>query len=320
MTVTRKEFLQLLGCLTGGLAVVQVDRGSVLGLAKALDDLGGGLGSYCRGHDYRCEYPGLYREDEDTKPTPIASPDETPQSDDGVISPQESERIFAELGAFNEIGLRSFSFDEGKYSSLKRQIAQPEWTSKNRHLPIVIPKEILNRPGERSPQALMRVIDYTGFGTPRYVSGTGERASMCNIAAWDWSRALQVHLPHWIGETEMSASMLFRWISHSQAGGIYGEGWQPVDATAAQLLANRGIPVFALVESPNPGRHGHVALVYPVPEVTRTPLGQVAPTFASVRNGRRTGSNGIMGLQSAFRSYRPTYFVHKIDFIVDLQS
>jgi hypothetical protein len=135
---------------------------------------------------------------------------------------------------------------------------------------------------------------------------------MCNIAAWDWSRALQVHLPHWIGATEMSANMLFRWISQPQAGGIYGEGWQPIKQKAAQLLANRGIPVFALVENSTPGRHGHVCMVYPSP--TKNP--DVEPLFASVSNGRSRGGNGIKSLSNTFRWRSPTYFVHKLDFIV----
>jgi hypothetical protein len=139
---------------------------------------------------------------------------------------------------------------------------------------------------------------------------------MCNIAAWDWSRALQVHLPHWMGETELSTNMLFRWISHPEAGGVRGEGWQSINATVAQLLANLGIPVFALAQNPNPARRGHVALVYPKDPIVRSWSGDIEPTFASVSNGRRWGSNGIKGLNSTFRRLSPTYFVHKIDFVV----
>lgn len=226
------------------------------------------------------------------------------------ISP--GERILNEVGYFNEGSTKYFVFDENKYSSSKRKLAPSEWSATNRHLPIKIDPSVINKPGERSPEALKRVVEYTQFHNPRYVAAPGEWVTMCNIAAWDWSRALQVHLPHWIGETEMSANMLFRWISHPQAGGIHGEGWQPVNARAAQLLANRGIPVFALVENTTPRRHGHVCMVYP--SLSNDP--DVEPIFATVSNGRSRAGNGIKSLRNTFRWRAPTYFVHKIDFIL----
>jgi hypothetical protein len=220
------------------------------------------------------------------------------------------------IGRFSEISPRYYVFDENKYSQSKRKLEPAEWKTTNRHMPIKIEPSAINKPGERSPEAIKRVVDYTQFHNPRYVAASGERVTMCNIAAWDWSRALQVHLPHWIGETEMSANMLFRWISHPQAGGIYGEGWQPVNARAAQLLANRGIPVFALSENPNPRRHGHVCMVYP--SLTDNP--DLEPYFATVANGRTRGGNGIKTLRNTIRSLTPTYFVHKLDFIVYQES
>jgi hypothetical protein len=225
-------------------------------------------------------------------------------------------RELDKIGRFSEISPRHFVFDENKYSSPKRKLPPAEWSDINRHIPIKIDLEVINKPGERSPAAIKRVVDYTQFNNPRYVAARGERVTMCNIAAWDWSRALQVHLPHWIGETEMSANMLTRWISHPQAGGTYGEGWQPIKARAAQLLANRGVPVFALAENPNPRRHGHVCMVYP--SLTNDPA--VEPYFASVANGRSLGGNGIKTLRNTFRWLKPTYFVHKLDFIVHQNS
>lgn len=227
-----------------------------------------------------------------------------------------SVRLLAKLGAFNATSPDRFQFDEGKYGPRLREIERPEWKATNRHLPIAIPSEVRNRPGERSPEALAAVVAYTGFEHPRYVAQPGERASMCNIAAWDWSRGLQVHLPHWMGETEMSANMLARWIAQPGAGGVYGEGWQPVDARAAQLLADRGVPVFALAENPSPGRHGHVALVYPREPEDRALAGAGTPVFATVKSGRGRRSNGIMGLSSAFRWLAPSYYVHRSDFVV----
>lgn len=228
----------------------------------------------------------------------------------------EGERLLEDVGYFNDISPESFVFDEKKYSPSKRQLDPSEWDRTNRHLPIKIDPDVINKPGQRSPQAVKRVVEYTQFYHPRYVAGPGERATMCNIAAWDWSRALQVHLPHWIGGTEMSANMLFRWISHPQAGGIYGEGWQPVKVQAAKLLANRGIPVFALAENTVKGRHGHVAMVYPAGSSLKLNYQGAGPNFATVNNGRSHGGNGIKNLQETFRRLRPTYFVHKDDFVL----
>lgn len=232
-------------------------------------------------------------------------------------SAPESDRELEKIGYFNDISSKSYFFDEHKYSTPKRKLERSEWDHTNRHLPIKIDPDVINKPGQRSPQALRRVVTYTPFNSPRYVSAPGERVTMCNIAAWDWSRALSLHLPHWIGETEMSANMLFRWISHKQAGGIYGEGWQPVKPRVAQLLANRGIPVFALAENPTPRRHGHVALVYPDDRANDDSAGLY---FATVNNGRTRGGIGIKSLGNTFRRLRPTYFVHKDDFIIYRES
>jgi hypothetical protein len=228
----------------------------------------------------------------------------------------EAERILNEIGYFTEITPEDFVFDENKYSQLKRQLAPADWDATTRHLPIKIDPTVINKPGERSPEALRQVVAYTTFDTPRYVATRGERVTMCNIAAWDWSRALRVHLPHWIGETEMSANMLFRWISHPQAGGIYGEGWQPVSRRAAQLLADLGVPVFALAENSVPGRHGHVALVYPKKQLEGEKQSGDGLYFASVNNGRSRSGNGIKSFGNTFRRLKPTYFVHKSDFVV----
>lgn len=234
----------------------------------------------------------------------------------GLVDGSKGLNELEKIGRFSEITPRYYIFDENKYSSPKRKLPPAEWKTTNRHIPIKIDPEVINKPGERSPAAIKQVIDYTQFNNPRYVAASGERVTMCNIAAWDWSRALQLHLPHWIGETEMSANMLFRWISHPQVGGVYGEGWQPVKQNAAQLLANRGIPVFALAENAVPGRHGHVSLVYPNISTLRENNNNVGPLFATVNNGRSRGGNGIKTLQNTFRWMNPTYFVHKNDFIV----
>jgi hypothetical protein len=308
MDLSRREFVKLIGSLVGGWAI-SLPEGSDLGkIVKTWNALSTHTG------------PNVADDSTETyhlNPSRTMNPEnEFLYRERGPATDSKDLRVLQKVGHFSEISPRYYVFDENKYSSSKRKLAPSEWKSTNRHLPIKIEPSVINKPGERNPEALKRVVEYTQFHNPRYVAAPGERVTMCNIAAWDWSRALQVHLPHWIGETEMSANMLFRWISHPQAGGTYGEGWQPVNARVAQLLANRGIPVFALSENPNPRRHGHVCMVYP--SLTDNP--DLEPYFATVANGRTRGGNGIKTLHNTFRWLTPTYFVHKLDFIVYQES
>ncbi len=298
MNLSRREFIKLMGSLVGGWAIALPGQSNLRKLVSTHAD------------------PTVADDLADSHPVNLS-----PIRDEVKEIFYRRERLAADskdlgelekIGRFSEISSRYYVFDENKYSSSKRKLPPSEWKATNRHMPIKIDPQVINKPGERSPEAIKRVVEYTQFNTPRYVAARDERVTMCNIAAWDWSRALQVHLPHWIGETEMSANMLFRWVSHPQAGGVYGEGWQPIPARAAQLLANRGVPVFALAENPDPRRHGHVCMVYP--SLTNDPA--VEPYFASVANGRSRGGNGIKTLRTTFRWLKPTYFVHKLDFIV----
>jgi hypothetical protein len=310
MGISRREFLSLLGSLIGGW-VLTMPKSSYFGeMGRMLDKIND-LTEFRDIPDPEAGDGGADR----ARLNPSASAGTEGGSvrwRREIMNIPESERILNEIGHFNDIAPKSFVFDENKYSPPKHKLELSEWSATNRHLPIKIDLRVLNKPGKRSPQALKSVVEYTQFNSPRYVAAPGERITMCNIAAWDWSRALQLHLPHWIGETEMSANMLFRWVSHPQAGGIYGEGWQPVNPRAAQLLTNRGIPVFALAENSAPRRHGHVALVYP----TQASDLNAELYFATVNNGRSHGGNGIKNLRDTFRRLRPTFFVHKNDFVV----
>lgn len=300
MTIDRREFLNLTGSLMGGWVLTWIKPVKKWNLERSLIEMSDLAERLER---YSTEGWEAHHGDTDfLVPGNESSP---------AIEPE-----LEEIGHFNPISPTAYAFDENKYSPSKRKIEPSQWGRTNRHLPIRIDPSVINKPGERSPQALQRVVDYIPFNGPRYVAAAGERVSMCNIAAWDWSRALQLHLPHWIGETEMSANMLYRWISHPQAGGIYGEGWQPVEANAARLLANWGIPVFALAENTRPGRHGHVAMVYPGKLLSQEDDGDWI-YFATVTNGRSRGGNGIKRLGNTFRNLKPTYFVHKIDFILN---
>lgn len=317
MGLSRREFLKLIVSLMGGWAVTipkPYSLGELVRISDEMDDLR--VQGEIHGAEDREAQDGDAERRILNSSTERGSERNNALGESGISTNPEDERVLKEIGYINEISPQSFAFDENKYSPPKRQLEPSEWDTTNRHLPIKIDPSVINKPGERSPQAIKRVVEYTPFLNPRYVAAPGKRVTMCNIAAWDWSRALQVHLPHWIGETEMSANMLFRWISHPQAGGLYGEGWQSVQARSAQLLANRGIPVFALAENSKPRRHGHVALVYPENLVSWANNLDVGPYFVSVNNGRSHGGNGIKNLRNTFRWLTPSYFVHKIDFIV----
>ncbi len=308
-----------MGCVAGGVVTgwpVSPAGGKIARLLVGVDDLDDLICRVEAGQEQVIKtHPALPETASEAPKVVEASAEPTPAPAAKEPTLPDPDQVLAEIGAFPAPPARPAHFDEGKYAPLKRQLEPSEWTQHNRHLPIKLDPALVNRPGERSPAALEGAVAYTPFNSPRYVSQPGERASMCNIAAWDWSRLLQVHLPHWMGDTEMSANMLFRWISNPQAGGAQGEGWQPLPADAAQFLANRGVPVFALAENPAPGRHGHVALVYPVEPVKLTYRGRVEPYFATVTNGR-WGRNGIKPLSGTFRRFRPTYYVHKSDFVV----
>jgi hypothetical protein len=319
MSLSRREFLNIMGCLAGGVVTgwpPSLAAGKLSRFLMGVEDLEELI---CRLETAQAQppepVPALAEMD---PPGPEfveqpAAPAQEPSPDRPSLP--DPDQVLAEIGAFPAPPSRPVRFDEHKYSPPKRQLEPSEWSATNRHLPVRLDPQRINAPGERSPAALESAVAYIPFRSPRYVAQPGERVSMCNIAAWDWSRLLQVHLPHWMGDTEMSANMLFRWISNPQAGGALGEGWQPLPADAAQFLANRGVPVFALAENPSPGRHGHVALVYPAEPLKLSYRGRVEPDFATVTNGRWS-RNGIKPLSSTFRRLKPAYFVHRSDFIV----
>jgi hypothetical protein len=56
-------------------------------------------------------------------------------------------------------------------------------------------------------------------------------------------------------------------------------------------------------------------MVYPNKNLTGSP-DDASVYFASVANGRSGGGNGIKKLESTFRWLKPTFFVHKVDFIL----
>jgi len=302
MTTSRREFLKLFSSLVGGWALFTPMPSILRHTARKLVEMS----------DLISDDSPFNVDVIDTPGGGVSNPSKSSNTSTSV----DDENVLDEFGYINPIAPLGFVFDDNKYSPKKPKIMPSDWDTHNRHLPIYIKQHVINKPGERNPEALKRVVAYTPFNSPRYVAAPGERVTMCNIAAWDWSRALQLHLPHWIGDTEMSANMLFRWISHSQAGGIYGEGWQPVPERAVRPLAQIGIPVFALAENPTPGRHGHVAMAYPKYETYVTSKHDPGIYLASVNNGRRGSGNGIKHLRDTFKYLSPTFFVHKHDFIV----
>jgi hypothetical protein len=61
-------------------------------------------------------------------------------------------------------------------------------------------------------------------------------------------------------------------------------------------------------------------LVYPDIMLSQDDQMVGGPYFATVNNGRWRGGNGIKNLEGTFRRFKPTYFVHKVDFILHRES
>jgi len=131
------------------------------------------------------------------------------------------------------------------------------------------PKPIteVNAPGERSPEALVQVLEALGVETdPRY-RAEGPR-TWCNIANWDATRALGCEVPHWIGldgapakvgmGRELNANGSILWLR--AMGPRYG--WRKAPEHLARVLAGEGKPVIVAWEN-KAGGSGHVAMLLP---------------------------------------------------------
>ena len=118
----------------------------------------------------------------------------------------------------------------------------------------------------RSAADLAAVIDSADVEHhARYQPGSGE--TWCNVALWDWTRALGCEIPHWVGEPphrhELNANGVCLWLRTTGAR----EGWTRAGAAEARDHAARGGVAVAVWEDPD--GHGHVAILRPCADEIR---------------------------------------------------
>ncbi len=141
-------------------------------------------------------------------------------------------------------------------------------TNQKPWIPIDAP--VQGKPGDRDPRLYEAAINQFGVeNNPRYTAyQQGKGDTYCNIFMWDVTRSMGAEIPHWVdaqgnpgvvgqGNRELDANSSINWLQ--QHGPQHG--WQAVDATTAQAMANQGHPVVATMH--NPGGIGHVAMVRP---------------------------------------------------------
>lgn len=135
-------------------------------------------------------------------------------------------------------------------------------TCTNATIPLDAP--IKNGPGERSPEKLRAVVaQFDVVANPRYKqrdsSGDGKRDTFCNIALWDFTRALGCEIDHYDAQgNERNANAVCVWLASPLGAKA---GWSLVDPMIAGSAAARGQPV--VVAWANPKGIGHVALLLP---------------------------------------------------------
>jgi hypothetical protein len=127
----------------------------------------------------------------------------------------------------------------------------------------------------RSPDALRQTLAQFDLTDPRYLPGTfGCPGTRCNVALWDYSRAMSASIPHWIDTCgremppdvhkyrELSAAGQIGWLR------VFGEeeGWFPCSPKQARVMANMGRPVVAGWVNPLEGKPSHVAMLLPTPD------------------------------------------------------
>jgi hypothetical protein len=152
-------------------------------------------------------------------------------------------------------------------SPLPHLPANPVGDVRSPWLPVTAP--ITSGPGDRRAPLLDLVIRQFRVATnPRYAqSQQGAGETYCNIALWDFTRALSCEIPHWVvgdGEIsspgtgrELDANGVVSWLR--KTGAHYG--WTSCSSNEAHAAALQGRPAVAVWN--NPGGIGHVAIVRP---------------------------------------------------------
>ena len=133
----------------------------------------------------------------------------------------------------------------------------------------------------RSPECLRQTLAQFHVETDeRYQPGSfGCPGTRCNFLTWDATRAMECEIPHWVdnsgtgvkhhsrGAHELSAAGTIGWLR------VFGSdhGWQSVSSPEARALANKGRPVVATFENPDPALSSHVAMLLPTSESETEP-------------------------------------------------
>lgn len=135
-------------------------------------------------------------------------------------------------------------------------------------IPVTAP--ITSGPGDRRAPLLDLVIrQFQVAVNPRYrqnQQGAGE--TYCNIAVWDWTRALCAEIPHWvIGDGEISSPGTGRELDANAVAAWLNRcgprhGWTRCTAGEAHGAAMQGRPAVAVWQ--NPSGIGHVAIIRPI--------------------------------------------------------
>lgn len=135
-------------------------------------------------------------------------------------------------------------------------------------------------PADRKPEHIVTVVTQSGVATSlRYRPfklPNGRWRTWCNIAAWDWSRALGCEIPHWLRRTtpktlpdgrttmwdELDGIGIVDWLRNEGPK----HGWRKVTEAEAVRRVNAGFPTFVVWRPVSPkgaGMAGHIAMFVP---------------------------------------------------------
>jgi hypothetical protein len=140
---------------------------------------------------------------------------------------------------------------------------QPVWQA------LRIEPPVTSTPGDRSPQATIRVVQSLDVTrSRRYLPRDGY--TWCNIFVWDFTVAMCCEVPHWWDPIRrvivdphtpdgqrMRVNDMYLWLHDSSIG----HGWRLVGEQQAIAEASGGNPVLAI--RPNPVGSGHVSILRP---------------------------------------------------------
>lgn len=175
------------------------------------------------------------------------------------------------------------------------------WLHHSAWLPCTAP--LTSGTAHRSAELLQRiVVQFQVETAKRYQAANGQ--TFCNIFVWDVTRALGCELPHWVqawnsqqailAAEELTANKLAKkWLPEN--GPLHG--WEHVPEESAREAAQAGRPAIAIWV--NPAGPGHVAILVPPIDPTKTEIAQA---------GRTNFSRG--SLAKGFGTHSVSFYTH----------